>query len=74
MVDINVGTVDRVIRFVIGIALLVWGFLTFQGGNSGLGIGLMVFSLIPLVTATIKFCPLYTLLGISTCPSKASSS
>lgn len=71
MVEVNVGTIDRVIRFVIGIGLLVWGFLTFQGGNRGLGIGLMVFSLIPLVTATIKFCPLYSLIGVSTCPNKA---
>ncbi len=71
MVEVNVGTVDRVIRFIIGIGLLVWGYLTFQGGNSGLGIGLMVFSLVPFVTSVIKFCPLYSLLGISTCPNKA---
>lgn len=58
----NVGTVDRVIRIVIGLVLL--SLLVFIEGNWKY-VGLI--GLIPLLTAFIKFCPLYTLFGINTC-------
>lgn len=57
----NVGTLDRVLRIVVGIVLIA---LVFVGPQTPLGwIGL-----VPLVTALIGWCPAYRLLGLRTCP------
>jgi hypothetical protein len=59
----NVGGIDRVLRIVLGLALIgltlagtigVWGWI----------------GLVPLATAAFGFCPVYPLLGINTCPMK----
>ncbi len=55
----NVGTVDRVIRVVAGLALLS---LAFIGPKTPFG----YIGLIPLLTAGVGFCPLYRLIGLST--------
>jgi len=57
----NVGTLDRILRVVVGLAVIS---LVFIGPKTPWGwVGL-----IPLATAAFRFCPLYTLLGIRTCP------
>ncbi|MBC7764888.1 MAG: DUF2892 domain-containing protein [Hyphomonadaceae bacterium] len=61
----NVGTIDKIIRIIMGLALL--SMLLFVDNNNkywGL-IGLM-----PIITASIGFCPLYAIFGIRTCPLK----
>jgi hypothetical protein len=59
----NEGTVDRVLRVVAGAALVS---LVFVGPETPWGwIGL-----VPLVTGLVGNCPVYSLLGISTCPVK----
>ena len=59
----NVGTVDRVLRAAIGLALIA---LTLTGTIGVWGwIGV-----VPLLTAALGFCPLYTVLGFSSCPMK----
>ena len=59
----NEGTVDRVLRVVGGAALIS---LVFVGPETPWGwIGV-----VPLVTGLIGNCPVYSLLGISTCPIK----
>lgn len=60
----NIGTVDRVARAIVGVAALVWAFLT--GVSTGLGMVLIVVAAVLLGTAAVGFCPLYRLLGIST--------
>ena len=64
MLKKNVGTVDRAMRIIAGIALLAmffmypdasWRYWTLIG-------------IIPLATGLVSSCPLYTVLGISTCP------
>ncbi len=61
----NVGGIDRILRIVLGLALIV---LTLTGTIGVWGwIGL-----VPLATAAMGFCPLYTVLGFSTCPVKSS--
>lgn len=62
----NVGTIDRVIRIIIGLGLLWYALLAQPTGYNWVGwIGV-----IPIVTALIGNCPLYSILGISTCPAK----
>ena len=59
----NVGMVDRVIRVligIIGVSLVFFGPQTLWGW---LGI-------VPLATGAMNFCPLYSILGINTCPLK----
>jgi hypothetical protein len=63
---VNVGMVDRIVRAVLGIALIAFalGFIAPGAGYHWLGwIGV-----VPLATAAVGSCPLYSLLGISTCP------
>jgi hypothetical protein len=61
---LNVGGIDRVVRVLAGLALIgltlsgmigVWGWI----------------GVVPLATGLFSFCPLYTLLGINSCPAKA---
>jgi hypothetical protein len=59
----NVGNLDRVARIVLGLGLLS---MTVMGPQTWFGL----LGLIPLATATMGFCPLYTVFGISTCPAK----
>jgi hypothetical protein len=64
----NMGAVDKAIRVVI--AAVIAG-LYYTGTISGtLGIVLLVFAGVFVLTSLVSFCPLYTLFGISTCPNK----
>lgn len=56
----NVGGIDKILRIIVGIALIaatalgylpIWGYI----------------GIVPLATGLIGFCPLYPLLGLSTC-------
>ena len=67
----NVGTIDRVLRIVIA---LVIGVLLITGQLSGAAALILgIVALILLGTALAGSCPLYTVLGLSTCPRKAGS-
>lgn len=56
----NVGSLDRTLRIVAGLALLS---LVFVGPQTLWGL----IGIVPLGTALIGFCPAYRLLGIRTC-------
>ena len=58
---INVGGTDRILRVVLGLALI--GMAAFGVIGAWGWIGVM-----PLLTAAMGYCPLYTVLGFSTCP------
>lgn len=59
----NVGGIDRILRIVLGLVLIA---LTLTGTIGVWGwIGV-----VPLATAAFGFCPLYTVLGFSSCPMK----
>lgn len=65
----NMGTTDRVIRVVIAMILCA---LYFTGTVTGVpGVVLFIIACIFLLTSVVSFCPIYTLLGINTCPRKA---
>ena len=57
----NVGTVDRVIRVILGVVLLALVFVGPQTAWGWIGV-------IPLVTGLLGFCPAYKLFGLRTCP------
>ncbi|MBB5205069.1 hypothetical protein HNQ51_002388 [Inhella inkyongensis] len=59
----NVGSIDRIARVLIGLVLLALAFTGTIGAWGYIGI-------VPLATAALGFCPLYTVLGIRTCPLK----
>ena len=61
----NVGSTDKVIRYIIGVALLSVLFII-PGNLKFLGL----IGLVPILTAAFNFCPLYAILGIKTCPVK----
>lgn len=66
----NMGTIDRVVRTIIAIVMVV---LYVQGVISGtLGIILLVLAGVFLLTSFISFCPLYLPFGIRTRPAKGS--
>lgn len=60
LMPINVHAVERAVRVVVGLALLS---LVFWGPKSLWGL----IGVVPLATGLIGSCPLYTLLGVSTC-------
>lgn len=53
----NVGTLDKTIRIILGVALLS---LVVIGPKTPLGL----IGLIPLITGLVSFCPLYKILGV----------
>ena len=56
----NAGTLDRVLRVALGLALLS---LVFVGPRTWLGF----IGVVPLITGLAGYCPLYRLLGVNTC-------
>ncbi|MCG3164463.1 MAG: hypothetical protein POELPBGB_00217 [Bacteroidia bacterium] len=62
----NMGTLDRILRVVVAVAIAV---LYFTGTITGaLGYTLLALGGIFLATSVISFCPLYLPFGITTCP------
>ncbi|MDB9776042.1 DUF2892 domain-containing protein [Vicingaceae bacterium] len=65
---INIGKFDRVIRIILA-ALISTLYIT--GVISGtLGLVLLIAGGILLVTVLVNFCPLYSIIGVNSCPKK----
>ncbi len=66
---VNVGSIDRILRAGLGIALLYLAFFSdlplFAGGAVKYGAALIGF--VMLVVALVRVCPIYSLFGIRTC-------
>ena len=58
---VNVGTIDRVLRITAGIVLIALAATGTVGLWGYIGI-------VPLLTGLFRFCPVYPLLGLNTCP------
>lgn len=66
----NMGNTDRIVRLILA---AVFGYLFFSGTVVGvLGYVLVALGAIFILTSFISFCPLYSLVGMSTCPVKES--
>jgi hypothetical protein len=61
---LNVGGIDRALRIIVGLVLIALAATHQVGWWGWLGV-------IPLATGLVRFCPLYTMLGLNTCPMKA---
>ena len=59
---INVGSTDRILRLLIGIGIISLGIVY----QSWLG----VIGIIPIVTAFVRWCPIYSMFSLNTCPNK----
>lgn len=59
----NVGTIDRILRVVVGLALIAGFFLNPDAGLRWL----YLLGVIPLATGLAGSCGLYSLVGINTC-------
>ncbi len=57
----NVGGIDRILRIVVGLVLIALAATGTVGAWGWIGV-------VPLATGLFRFCGLYTLLGINTCP------
>lgn len=65
----NMGTIDRVLRTLIAIAI---GVLYLTGVITGtIAIVLLVLAVVFLLTSFLSFCPLYAPFGIRTCKTKS---
>ncbi|PCI40891.1 MAG: hypothetical protein COB46_05745 [Rhodospirillaceae bacterium] len=69
----NVGSIDKVLRIIIGLALLAYAILPSFGMMADTGYNVYGWvGIVPLGTALLGLCPLYSILGIKTCSSCAS--
>lgn len=59
----NEGTVDRILRVVAGLILIALAATGTVGLWGYIGV-------VPLLTGALGWCPLYSVLGINTCPMK----
>lgn len=59
----NMGSIDRLLRIIVGLALLAYAVLFPDTGYNVWGF----IGIVPLVTALIGWCPAYTLIGVKTC-------
>ena len=64
----NVGSLDRIIRIILGVALLAAFFLMPEASYRWI----FLIGVVPLGTALMGSCPLYSIFGLSTCPVKRS--
>jgi hypothetical protein len=60
---INEGSIDRIVRIVVGLVLISLVFIGPQSPWGWIGV-------VPLATGLIGWCPAYTLFGIDTCKMK----
>lgn len=59
----NVGGLDRILRIVLGLALIAGFFLNADASLRWL----YLIGIVPLVTGLINYCPLYSIFGINSC-------
>lgn len=64
----NVGPIDRTLRIILGLVLLAYALKLGVPDTGWNWVGWI--GVIPLLTALVGTCPLYSLIGVSTCATK----
>lgn len=64
----NMGTADVIVRLLVAAVVAILYFTNTIGGT--LGIVLLVLAGVFVLTSVIRFCPLYAIVGLNTCPVK----
>ena len=64
----NVGNTDKIIRLLVAATIAVLYFTQVITGT--LGLVLLAAGAVLALTSLVSFCPLYTALGLNTCPAK----
>ncbi|WP_323757711.1 DUF2892 domain-containing protein [Roseivirga sp.] len=64
----NMGSADKAVRILLVVAIAILYFSNIVTGT--LGTVLLVLAAVFLLTSLVSFCPLYTLVGLNTCPAK----
>jgi hypothetical protein len=67
---VNVGTIDRIMRAIAGAALIAFALGYIYPGTGWNWVGWI--GVVPILTALAGNCPVYSLLGVSTCPARLS--
>ncbi len=62
--SVNVGTIDRIARIIVGLALIAFALGYIAPGTSWSWVGWI--GVVPILTALFATCPAYSLLGITT--------
>lgn len=65
----NMGSIDRALRLIVGLALLVLAFATNIGGQGWVHWAMIAVGAVFSLTAVVGLCPLYSIVGIRTCRS-----
>lgn len=60
----NIGTIDRILRLLVGAALIAFALGLILPGTGWNQIGWI--GIVPIVTALVRICPLYSILGLRT--------
>ncbi|MBW0157802.1 DUF2892 domain-containing protein [Sedimentimonas flavescens] len=66
MLKSNVGGIDRVLRILVGLALLAGFFLNAEASYRWA----YLIGVVPLLTGLMGSCPLYSIFGFNSCPMK----
>ena len=66
MFSTNVGSLDRVLRIVVGVALLVAFFMMPEASYRWV----FLIGIVPLATGLLGTCPAYSIFGVKTCKLK----
>jgi hypothetical protein len=64
----NVGKIDKLIRFLIALVIVALYYFEVIGGT--LGLVLLIFAGVLVITGLVNFCGIYRVFGINTCPVK----
>lgn len=64
----NMGNADRLIRVILALVMIALYATETVTGTTG--IVLLVLAAVFILTSLLKFCPLYPLVGLNTCPKK----
>lgn len=67
--DVNVGTIDRILRATLGVVLLYLAFFSDLSlfAEPLFKYGAAVIGAVMLATSTLKMCPIFAILGLKTC-------